>query len=360
MLNHSVKNGTNALRFGSSLGTYENDVSLKQQQPPSFNYENIGVKKWNHAGHTGGDSPAKATANQLEVNEFRHAYIPSYKNMHNFNQELTEAFTSAPSPPGEDRESINATVGLDLSNKFGWNGKSSIKRQSSGVGSSANDESDGNDTDLTNMSRQRAGKFHETPSMRSKASSSSLNEEHMNDGVLNASPQFNSTTSTLFNSTHNRSVVYNETPVSTQHSFSSVAFQKRASSHLWSAEQSPNMPAVPTVAEAEAINFIMLVGLLLGLTISKILQYLVIYFKWFQNQVLHLRNAFLGPHGSMWDILNFDDDSRYNLRMKLFLAPIVGTCCLLYGFVAILIFTIRFFLARAPNGLVDFIQRLSF
>uniref|UniRef100_A0A1A9X475 Uncharacterized protein n=1 Tax=Glossina brevipalpis TaxID=37001 RepID=A0A1A9X475_9MUSC len=96
------------------------------------------------------------------------------------------------------------------------------------------------------------------------------------------------------------------------------------------------------------LNIIMLLGLFVGLLISKALQYLQLYFRWFLCQILQLRNAFLGTT-TFWEFLNLEDNTKIRVRTKLLLMPIIGACSLLYGLISILNFSIRFLLTAAPN-----------
>ncbi|KAI9580261.1 hypothetical protein GQX74_000254 [Glossina fuscipes] len=101
------------------------------------------------------------------------------------------------------------------------------------------------------------------------------------------------------------------------------------------------------------LNIIMLLGLFIGLLISKALQCLQSYFGWSLYQVLQLRNAFLGTT-TIWEFLNPDHKTRLRVRTKLLLMPIIGVCSLLYGLITILNCFIRFLLTAAPNGLKNF------
>uniref|UniRef100_A0A1A9ZCG7 Uncharacterized protein n=1 Tax=Glossina pallidipes TaxID=7398 RepID=A0A1A9ZCG7_GLOPL len=105
------------------------------------------------------------------------------------------------------------------------------------------------------------------------------------------------------------------------------------------------------------LNIIMLLGLFIGVLISKALQYLQAYFGWFLYQVLQLRNAFLGTT-TIWEFVNQDDNTCLRVRTKLLLMPIIGACSLLYGLISILHLFIRFLLTAAPNGLKTFVQKL--
>ncbi|KAI9580260.1 hypothetical protein GQX74_000253 [Glossina fuscipes] len=105
------------------------------------------------------------------------------------------------------------------------------------------------------------------------------------------------------------------------------------------------------------LNLIMLLGLFIGLLISKVLQYLQLYIRWALYQIVELRNAFLGTT-TLWEFLNLDDNTRLRVHTKLILMPIIGVGTLVYGLTSILHLIIRFLLTAAPNGLKNFVQRL--
>uniref|UniRef100_A0A1A9X478 Uncharacterized protein n=1 Tax=Glossina brevipalpis TaxID=37001 RepID=A0A1A9X478_9MUSC len=106
------------------------------------------------------------------------------------------------------------------------------------------------------------------------------------------------------------------------------------------------------------LNVIMLMGLFVGLLISKALQYLQLYFRWFLYQIAQLRNALLGTT-SIWEFVNLDDNKRFRARTKLLLIPIIAACSLMYGLISVLHFVTRFLLTVAPNTLTNFVQKLQ-
>uniref|UniRef100_A0A1A9X476 Uncharacterized protein n=1 Tax=Glossina brevipalpis TaxID=37001 RepID=A0A1A9X476_9MUSC len=105
------------------------------------------------------------------------------------------------------------------------------------------------------------------------------------------------------------------------------------------------------------LNFIMLLGLFVGLLVSKILKYLQTHIRWLLSQLVQSRNAFLGIT-NMWEFLNLDDNTNHRVQTKLMLMPVIGIGGLIYGLAWILQFVIRFLLTAAPNGLINFVQRL--
>uniref|UniRef100_A0A1A9ZCG8 Uncharacterized protein n=1 Tax=Glossina pallidipes TaxID=7398 RepID=A0A1A9ZCG8_GLOPL len=105
------------------------------------------------------------------------------------------------------------------------------------------------------------------------------------------------------------------------------------------------------------LNLIMLLGLFIGLLVSKVLQYLQLYIRWVLYQIVELRNAFLG-NTTLWEFLNLDDSTRLRVHTKLMLLPIIGVGTLVYGLASVLHLIIRFLLTAAPNGLKNFVHRL--
>lgn len=110
--------------------------------------------------------------------------------------------------------------------------------------------------------------------------------------------------------------------------------------------------------ESTKINFIMLMGLFVCLLVSKSLQYLETYLSWFLNQVDQARKVFLGT-ATILDFLNFDDTTRYKVRTKLLLLPLIGACSLLYGFVFLIHFSVHFLLMTAPSAPTAYIRKLQ-
>uniref|UniRef100_A0A1A9VM74 Uncharacterized protein n=1 Tax=Glossina austeni TaxID=7395 RepID=A0A1A9VM74_GLOAU len=78
------------------------------------------------------------------------------------------------------------------------------------------------------------------------------------------------------------------------------------------------------------LNLIMLLGLFIGLLVSKALQYLQLYIRWALYQIVELRNTFLGTT-TLWEFLNLDDNTRLRVHTKLMLMPIIGVGTLVYG-----------------------------
>lgn len=218
--------------------------------------------------------------------------------------------------------------------------------------SNNNEESDDTDNNSNRMSHPPHLKFKASPrttdSLHSKISSHSFNvtEDHlMNDSIHSYFGSQHKKSSTLLDDD-----VINDTLNCDGNNTTAVL---KNSSYYMSGGN-----ATETISSSSSsMNFIMLLGLIVGLVISKALQYLQLYFKWFQAQVKQLRIAFIGT-GSVLEFFNFDDTSRYGVRTKLLLMPLVGAFSILYGVIAFLHFLIRFFLTQAPGGLVSFIQKL--
>lgn len=200
------------------------------------------------------------------------------------------------------------------------------------------DESDSNDTDILNSERN-ADVHYKTSSRTdtiSKNSSRSFNDESYYEGMSTESALLTKKSSTMLLDT------IASTPI--KGTTSETRFRRVTTKGNWPQESE--------------INFIMLVGLLFTIALSKILQYSQAYCAWFMGQVLHLRYMFLAPNVSIWELCNFDDTSRYGLRTKLLLLPLVGTCSLLYGLSSVLHSTLRCLLTQAPNSIIVFIQKL--
>uniref|UniRef100_A0A0K8U842 Uncharacterized protein n=1 Tax=Bactrocera latifrons TaxID=174628 RepID=A0A0K8U842_BACLA len=200
------------------------------------------------------------------------------------------------------------------------------------------DESDSNDTDILNSERN-AGVHYKTSSRTdsiSKNSSRSFNDESYYEGMSTESALLSKKSSTMLLDTIASPPLKAIT--------SETRFRRVTSKSNWPQESE--------------INFIMLVGLLFTIALSKILQYSQAYCAWFMGQVLHLRYMFLAPNVSIWELCNFDDTSRYGLRTKLLLLPLVATCSLLYGLSSVLHSTLRCLLTQAPNSIIVFIQNL--
>lgn len=106
------------------------------------------------------------------------------------------------------------------------------------------------------------------------------------------------------------------------------------------------------------LNVIMLLGLFVGLLVSKSLKYIELYLGWFMAQVDHMRNMFLGST-SIWDFLNLDDTTRFKVRTKLLLMPFIGVCGILYAVVFMLHFSAHFLLMTAPNALTKLVRKLQ-
>lgn len=105
------------------------------------------------------------------------------------------------------------------------------------------------------------------------------------------------------------------------------------------------------------INFITLLGFVLGVLITKVLEYLQICLNLLLQQVLKIRNDLMGCN-SLWTFLNFDDTQRLQMRFKLFLLPVIFICSLIYSSIYILHFLVQFLLSTAPEGLFKFMQNM--
>lgn len=227
------------------------------------------------------------------------------------------------------------SAGLTNGNKH-W--KNLSKRISNHGPKISPDESDSNDTDTLNSERNTS--VHYKTSSRtdsaSKNSSRSFNDEFYCDGMSSESPLLTKKSSTMLLDT------IASTPM--KGTTSETRCRRVPSNSKWPQESE--------------INFIILVGLLFSLMLSKILQYMQAYCGWFMIQVLRLRYMFLEPNVNIWELCNFDDTSRYGLRTKLFLLPFAGTCSLLYSLSSVLHSILRCLLTQAPNSIILFIQKL--
>uniref|UniRef100_W8BVS0 Uncharacterized protein n=1 Tax=Ceratitis capitata TaxID=7213 RepID=W8BVS0_CERCA len=205
------------------------------------------------------------------------------------------------------------------------------------------DESDSNDTDALNSERHTGGVHYKTSprtDSASKTSSRSFNEDPYNDTMSSAFSVLTKKSSTMLLD-------------------SSVASNKPQVKAVLTESRFRRMPSSNSTFPQESdINFIMLVGLLCSLSLSKLLQYIQWYCAWFMGQALRLRNMFLGQNVSIWEFCNFDDTSRYCLRTKLLLLPVVGCCSLLYALSSLLHSTLRCLLMQAPTSIIIFIQKL--
>lgn len=113
----------------------------------------------------------------------------------------------------------------------------------------------------------------------------------------------------------------------------------------------------PLGAEKIQMNFIILMGLVMGVLISKIFEYLQICLNCLMQKVLQFRKNLMGTT-SLWTFLNFEDTRRLQVRSKLFLLPVVLICSLIYSLIYILHFLVQFLLSAAPEGLIKFVQNM--
>lgn len=105
------------------------------------------------------------------------------------------------------------------------------------------------------------------------------------------------------------------------------------------------------------MNFIMLVGLFMGLVVSKVLKCLQLYLNWLLDKIVQVRNVLLGTN-SIWQFINLNDENNIQMQYKLILIPFGFISMFMYGFLYILYSFLRFLLASAPSGLIKFIQNL--
>lgn len=104
------------------------------------------------------------------------------------------------------------------------------------------------------------------------------------------------------------------------------------------------------------MNFVMLIGLVVGLIFSKVLNYMEMFLMWLLKQVLQTRTYLMGTT-SIWKFLNLDETNRLQIsRSKLFLLPVIVLCCFIYNLIDILHLTVRLLLATVPNNLVQLVQ----
>lgn len=106
------------------------------------------------------------------------------------------------------------------------------------------------------------------------------------------------------------------------------------------------------------MNFIIFMGFLAGLLVSKFLQIIQLLLNWLLQQILHLNNNVLGTI-SMKEFLNFNHTNRLQLRSKLLLLPVTFVYSLIYSFIYVLHFVIQYLLSNAPSSLIKFVQKLD-
>ncbi|KRF99554.1 uncharacterized protein Dwil_GK28232 [Drosophila willistoni] len=113
-----------------------------------------------------------------------------------------------------------------------------------------------------------------------------------------------------------------------------------------------------TTLHYSKMDYITLIGFLLGCIMSNILFFLCWYFSWLKCQVIKLRKHFLG-HANLWDFFDFEDTTRYSMQTKLILAPIIVACSLLYCVVNVLHLMFKLVRADVPRTVVDVVQRVA-
>lgn len=113
-----------------------------------------------------------------------------------------------------------------------------------------------------------------------------------------------------------------------------------------------------TAVTQSKMDYITLAGFLLGYLMSNVLYFLCWYFSWLKGQVMKLRSHFLGQ-SNLWEFFDFDDTTRYSMKTKLILAPIILICSILYCVVNILHLTIKLVRSDVPRTVVDVVQRIA-
>ena len=112
-----------------------------------------------------------------------------------------------------------------------------------------------------------------------------------------------------------------------------------------------------TVVSDGDMNFIMLIGLVAGLIVSKLLNFMQIYLNWLLDKIVQIRNVALGTN-SIWQFINLNDSNNFQMQYKLVLIPFGFISMLMYGFVYILYCSVWLLLTSAPSGMIKFVQNL--
>ncbi|BFG00664.1 uncharacterized protein DMAD_00598 [Drosophila madeirensis] len=109
---------------------------------------------------------------------------------------------------------------------------------------------------------------------------------------------------------------------------------------------------------ASKMDYITLIGFVLGYLASNILLFLCWYFSWLKEQVLMVRRRLLGPD-NLCEFFDFEDNTRHSIQAKLILAPIILFGIVLYGLVHMLHIAVKVVRSDVPRTVVDFVQAVA-
>ncbi|SPP86845.1 Hypothetical predicted protein [Drosophila guanche] len=109
---------------------------------------------------------------------------------------------------------------------------------------------------------------------------------------------------------------------------------------------------------ASKMDYITLIGFVLGYLASNILLFLCWYFSWLKEQVLMIRRRLLGPD-NLCEFFDFEDNTRHSIHTKLILAPIIFFGIVLYGLVNLLHIAVKVVRSDVPRTVVDFVQAVA-
>ncbi|XP_022208975.2 uncharacterized protein LOC111065224 [Drosophila obscura] len=106
------------------------------------------------------------------------------------------------------------------------------------------------------------------------------------------------------------------------------------------------------------LDYITLVGFVLGYLASYILFLLCWFFGWLKEQMKLTRRRLLG-HDNLLEFFDIEDESRHSIQTKLILAPLILFSILLYGLVNILHVAVKVVRSDVPRTVVDFVQAVA-
>lgn len=106
------------------------------------------------------------------------------------------------------------------------------------------------------------------------------------------------------------------------------------------------------------MDYITLMGFLLGYLASNLLYFLCWYFSWLNRQVMKMRQHFLGQT-NLSEFFDFEDTTRYSIKRKLIFAPIIVIFSILYCVVNVLHLLIKVVRSDVPRTVVDLVQRTA-
>ena len=203
------------------------------------------------------------------------------------------------------------------------------------------DESDGNDTDHINSftTRSQSGTLmkskysfdDDTPLSKKSFHSYKIDDMKNDSTFINSNKIYTSS----FVNNNSTAGIYDTTPPSI-----------KASTNYLS-----------TVVREGEMNFIMLIGLVAGLIVSKLLNFMQLYLNWLLDKIVQARNVALGTN-SIWQFINLNDTNNFQMQYKLVLIPLGFISMLMYGFVYVLYCSIWLLLTSAPSGMIKFVQNL--